>query len=89
MFVKLLSLTTALASLAFREVSAHGYVQDVVIGSTHYTGYLPYTDPYYNPPPERIIRKIPGNGPVTDLSLIEYVFVRYYPSGCFVNRVSL
>ncbi|KAI0782117.1 glycoside hydrolase family 61 protein F [Abortiporus biennis] len=71
MFVKLLSLTTALASLAFREVSAHGYVQDVVIGSTHYTGYLPYTDPYYNPPPERIIRKIPGNGPVTDLSLID------------------
>lgn len=43
-------------------VRAHGYVQDVVVGSTHYTGYLPYTDPYYNPVPQRIIRKIPGNG---------------------------
>jgi hypothetical protein len=29
-------------------------------------------DPYYNPVPARIIRKIPGNGPVTDLSLIEF-----------------
>jgi hypothetical protein len=26
---------------------------------------------YYNPPPQRIIRKVPGNGPVEDLSLIE------------------
>ncbi|KAF9556946.1 glycoside hydrolase family 61 protein [Agrocybe pediades] len=27
--------------------------------------------PYYNPPPQRIVRKIPGNGPVTDLTLID------------------
>jgi hypothetical protein len=40
----------------------HGYVQEVVIGSDKYTGYLPFTDPYANPEPERIIRKIPGNG---------------------------
>ncbi|EJF65162.1 glycoside hydrolase family 61 protein [Dichomitus squalens LYAD-421 SS1] len=60
-----------LAALAATSVEAHGYVQDVVIGSTHYTGYLPFSDPYYNPPPERIIRAIPGNGPVTDLSLID------------------
>ncbi|KAI0371174.1 glycoside hydrolase family 61 protein [Pilatotrama ljubarskyi] len=52
-------------------VDAHGYVQDVVIGSTHYTGYLPYQDLYMNPAPQRIIRPIPGNGPVTDLSLID------------------
>lgn len=51
-----------LAVLTITSVNAHGYVQDVVIGSTHYTGYLPYSDPYYNPPPERIIRAIPGNG---------------------------
>lgn len=55
-------------SLHFLSVRAHGYVQDVVIGSTHYTGYLPYSDPYYNPPPERIIRKIPGNGTYSLLS---------------------
>lgn len=43
-------------------VRGHGYVQEVVSGSAKYTGYLPYQDPYYNPPPQRIIRKIPGNG---------------------------
>lgn len=52
-------------------VSAHGYVQEITLGSTKYTGYLPYTDPYYNPVPQRIVRQIPGNGPVTDLSLID------------------
>jgi len=52
-------------------VQGHGYVQDIVSGSTHFTGYLPYQDPYYNPPPQRIVREIPGNGPVTDLSLID------------------
>ncbi|KAI0769358.1 glycoside hydrolase family 61 protein [Trametes elegans] len=60
-----------LAALAALKVEAHGYVQDVVIGAQHYTGYLPYQDPYMNPAPERIIRKIPSNGPVTDLSLID------------------
>lgn len=50
------------ATLQTPSVNAHGYVQDVVVGSTHYTGYLPYTDPYYDPVPERIIRAIPGNG---------------------------
>ena len=58
-----LSLCGALAAFAaVTSVNAHGYVQDVVIGTTHYTGYLPYSDPYYDPPPDRIIRKIPGNG---------------------------
>ena len=52
----------AIAALAVSSVKAHGYVQDVVVGSTHYTGYLPYTDPYMNPVPERIIRAIPSNG---------------------------
>lgn len=50
------------AAFTAKSVSAHGYVQDVVVGNTHYTGYLPYSDPYYNPVPERIIRPIPGNG---------------------------
>jgi hypothetical protein len=34
-------------------------------------GYQPYTDPYYNPPPQRIVRAVPGNGPVQDLTLID------------------
>ena len=70
MFALLFAAASSLASLG--GVAAHGYVQDVVVGSTHYTGYLPYSDPYYSPPPERIIRKIPGNGPVQDVTLIEY-----------------
>ncbi|KAI9067237.1 lytic polysaccharide monooxygenase [Trametes sanguinea] len=64
-------LTLFVTALAATSVDAHGYVQEVVIGSTHYTGYLPYQDPYYPVPPQRIIRKIPGNGPVTDLTLID------------------
>ncbi|KAG8935048.1 Esterase/lipase/thioesterase [Tulasnella sp. 417] len=59
------------ALAAATKVAAHGYVSSAVIGGTTYTGYLPYTDPYYSPPPERIIRAIPGNGPVTDMSLID------------------
>ncbi|THU84863.1 hypothetical protein K435DRAFT_783609 [Dendrothele bispora CBS 962.96] len=35
------------------------------------SGYQPYIDPYLNPAPQRIVREIPRNGPVTDLSLID------------------
>ncbi|KAF4573492.1 Lytic polysaccharide monooxygenase AA9 [Pleurotus pulmonarius] len=52
-------------------VVGHGYVQEITSGSSSYTGYLPYSDPYYNPPPQRIVRKIPGNGPVTDVTSID------------------
>ncbi|KAF9478871.1 glycoside hydrolase family 61 protein [Pholiota conissans] len=69
MFKNLLSLFV-ISALSV-SVHAHGYVQDIVSGSTHYTGYLPYQDPYYNPVPQRIVRPVPGNGPVTDLSLID------------------
>ncbi|KXN84814.1 Polysaccharide monooxygenase Cel61a [Leucoagaricus sp. SymC.cos] len=63
---------TALAALRLiSQVEGHGYVQEVTLGSAKYTGYLPYQDPYMNPVPQRIIRKIPGNGPVEDLSLID------------------
>ncbi|KAG8984725.1 Esterase/lipase/thioesterase [Tulasnella sp. JGI-2019a] len=68
--------STALASLAalvasLTSVKAHGYVSNGIIGGVNFTGYLPYTDPYYVPPPERIIRAIPGNGPITDMTLID------------------
>ncbi|KAJ6564991.1 glycoside hydrolase family 61 protein [Mycena vulgaris] len=64
-----LSLLAALAS-----VRGHGYVQQITAGSAVYTGYLPYTDPYYKQvklQPQRIVRSIPGNGPITDLSSID------------------
>ena len=50
------------AALTATSVNAHGYVSEVAVGSTRYTGYLPYEDPYKNPVPDRIIRPIPGNG---------------------------
>jgi len=53
-------------SAAVVSVSAHGYVQQVLIDGAYYTGYLPYEDPYTVPPPTRIIRTIPGNQPVLD-----------------------
>ncbi|KAJ3566748.1 hypothetical protein NP233_g6806 [Leucocoprinus birnbaumii] len=64
-----LALTFVLSSVT--SVRCHGYVQQITNAGNTYTGYLPYTDPYMSPTPERIVRKIPGNGPVTDLSLID------------------
>ncbi|KAF9002942.1 glycoside hydrolase family 61 protein F [Cyathus striatus] len=55
----------------FVSVRGHGYVEEITVGTTKYTGYLPYSDPYYSTPPARIVRKIPGNGPVEDASSID------------------
>ncbi|KAG8926766.1 Esterase/lipase/thioesterase [Tulasnella sp. 418] len=68
--MKLTSFATA-AVVSAVGVAAHGYVDKITIGSTTYTGYQPYSDPYYSTPPARIVRKIPGNGPVENLSLID------------------
>ncbi|KAL5507153.1 hypothetical protein ACEPAH_6609 [Sanghuangporus vaninii] len=46
--------------------SAHGYVQTVVTADTAYPGWNPFSDPYMEPTPERVIRKIPSDGPITD-----------------------
>ncbi|PPQ99263.1 hypothetical protein CVT24_009308 [Panaeolus cyanescens] len=66
-----LGLFTAVLTALATTVAGHGYVQDITLNGVKYTGYLPYQDPYMNPAPQRIIRKIPGNGPVEDLSLID------------------
>ncbi|KAF5869998.1 putative glycoside hydrolase family 61 protein [Botrytis fragariae] len=57
-------------------VAAHGYVDNVTINGILYTGYQsplpkPDSDPYYATPPPRIIRPVQGNGPITDLTLID------------------
>jgi predicted carbohydrate-binding protein with CBM5 and CBM33 domain len=44
--VKFNSLTVSLLSI-ITAVRGHGYVQQITAGSAVYTGYLPYTDPYY------------------------------------------
>jgi len=67
--MKLASAAVVLSAIS--SALAHGYVTSVLAGGTNYTGYMPYQDPYATPTPQRIIRKVPGNGPVTDLSLID------------------
>ncbi|KAG7145993.1 Polysaccharide monooxygenase Cel61a like protein [Verticillium longisporum] len=62
-------LATILATAAV--VSAHGYVDTAVIGGQNYQFYQPYQDPYMNPAPDRISRRVEGNGPIEDVSLID------------------
>jgi hypothetical protein len=45
MFKHAAALAITLFSVA-TSVKGHGYVQEVTLGSTKYTGYLPYSDPY-------------------------------------------
>ncbi|KAJ3050078.1 Esterase/lipase/thioesterase [Rhizophlyctis rosea] len=64
----------AIAAFALANVAGvlgHGYVSEAVIDGVKYPGYNPYADPYYNPPLQRIFRKIPGNGPVEDVTSID------------------
>ncbi|KAJ2929046.1 hypothetical protein H1R20_g8046, partial [Candolleomyces eurysporus] len=61
---------TALALSPILQVAAHGYVQEVTVGSTKYTGYLP-DDAYECPQPKRIMRKIPNNWLVEDIASID------------------
>ena len=73
--------SSALALLGANLVDAHGYVQQGVINGATYGGYNPNTDPYYSTPPQRIFRKIPGNGPVQDLTLSDLQCNGYLNSG--------
>ncbi|KAK6352834.1 Esterase/lipase/thioesterase [Orbilia brochopaga] len=75
-----LAASSALAPL----VSAHGYVDPAVINGVTYPGWNPNVDPYLSPTPQRIFRKIPGNGPVIDLSLID-VQCNGYTDGGFAT----
>lgn len=51
--------------------AAHGIVDTASIGGETYTFYQPYKDPYTSPAPDRISRKIEGNGPVEDVTSID------------------
>ncbi|GAB1524785.1 hypothetical protein RhiTH_007941 [Rhizoctonia solani] len=61
----------ALLLAAATSVLGHGFVQEIVASSGTYTGYLPYNDPYITPAPQRSIRKIPGNGPIEDVTSMD------------------
>ena len=46
MFRSLSLAALAAALIAPTAVSAHGYVQSLLVGGKNYSGYLPFTDPY-------------------------------------------
>jgi hypothetical protein len=51
----------------------------------HLALYNPNIDPYLSPSVDRINRKIPGNGPVTDLSLIDVQCNGYTDGGFYTE----
>lgn len=59
--------TVALALSLVIGTHGHGYVHNLEIQGTSYSGYLPFSDPYESPIPGRIVRPIPGDGPVLDI----------------------
>ncbi|KAH8119241.1 glycosyl hydrolase family 61-domain-containing protein [Phellopilus nigrolimitatus] len=64
-----LKLAFIAASLFFAytpPISAHGFVQTVIVADAAYPGWNPFSDPYVDPLPERVIRKIPSDGPITN-----------------------
>lgn len=62
------ALAATMLSAALSSVHAHGNVQSLTIDGTVWSGYLPYEDPYKSPVPDRIMRSIPGNGPIEDVT---------------------
>ncbi|KAG8961236.1 Esterase/lipase/thioesterase [Tulasnella sp. 419] len=46
-------------------VTGHGFVESVKVGGSDYSGFMPFTDPWLDPVPVRVIRPIPDDGPVT------------------------
>ncbi|GJE92232.1 glycoside hydrolase family 61 protein [Phanerochaete sordida] len=66
--LSLIALATALGSSLLPRVAAHGYVQDVTIGGKNYPAWDPNVDPYQDPLPQRVMRKVPDDGPVIDIT---------------------
>ncbi|CAE6355446.1 unnamed protein product [Rhizoctonia solani] len=62
----------ALLSVA-SSVLAHGNVRELIVSEPQGTfiPWLPYEDQYKNPTPERVSRKIPGNGPIEDVTSMD------------------
>ncbi|CCO32147.1 Cellulose-growth-specific protein [Rhizoctonia solani AG-1 IB] len=60
-------LFTSLAALVAgaASVRAHGYVQTANVGGQTYEAWHPFTDPYVQPNPATVVRKVPDDGPLT------------------------
>ncbi|TBU33784.1 glycosyl hydrolase family 61-domain-containing protein [Dichomitus squalens] len=68
MFTSLSLFAFAVALVAPSTVNAHGYVHSIEAGGKNYSGWLPFTDPYESPVPKRIVRKVPDDGPILDVT---------------------
>jgi len=75
-------------SVVVVSVSAHGYVQQLLISGVYYTGYLPFHDPTIRPVPSRIVRQIPDNGPVINITSPDLACNRGGENGTDVNAGS-
>lgn len=64
----LIALATALGSSLLPGAEAHGLVKIVNIGGQDYPAWNPNTDPYLDPLPQRVTRKVPDDGPVIDVT---------------------
>ncbi|KAF9010490.1 glycosyl hydrolase family 61-domain-containing protein [Cyathus striatus] len=58
----MLALSFLLVSFSARYANAHGFVHSILIGGTDYPGWNPFTDPYQDPIPERVVRKVLNDG---------------------------
>ncbi|KAI0645728.1 glycosyl hydrolase family 61-domain-containing protein [Trametes meyenii] len=68
MFSTISIVSLALALVAPAAVNAHGFVHQFEIDGKSYPAWDPFVDPYADPVPARIERKIPDDGPVTDVT---------------------
>ncbi|CAE7066666.1 unnamed protein product [Rhizoctonia solani] len=63
--IKMLFTSLALLVAGATSVRAHGYPQTVNIGGQTYQAWHPFSDPYTQPNPSTVVRKVPDDGPLT------------------------
>ncbi|KAJ4358588.1 uncharacterized protein N0V89_003172 [Didymosphaeria variabile] len=81
-------LTSAfLLSFLYPCVSAHGYVQQLLLGPNLVEAWNPYKDPQKNPPVNKVTRKFLDNGPVTDNAFLTDAITCNYGAKGAANNV--
>ncbi|KAH7338740.1 glycosyl hydrolase family 61-domain-containing protein, partial [Rhizoctonia solani] len=63
--IKMLLASLAVLIAGATSVHAHGYPQTVNIGGQTYQAWHPFSDPYTQPNPSTVVRKVPDDGPLT------------------------
>ncbi|CAG8961004.1 hypothetical protein HYFRA_00002544 [Hymenoscyphus fraxineus] len=78
--------TFSIISALVATVSAHGIVHNISIADVMYSGYIPQSDEYQNPPPDRIMRPIHSSGPVEDIEISDIQCGGYAKGGMVGSR---